>query len=166
MCKIGLLPVADCELVAVFARTVIETETRPTEIGFLIGSLLVGSAYRYTRGAYLKNWDQIIHVGINSSCKCRRHRKHFEILDPQIAVNALKLSILPLWRYFVSFYVFTIPSGRPFWHLGDGGGGGRHHAHSSAYGPEKDQRLCFVCYLQPSFPAAKLKLSLTLRLIK
>ena len=35
--------------------------------------------------------------------------KNFEILDPQIAGNALKFSILPSPRYFVSFQIFCDP---------------------------------------------------------
>ena len=47
-------------------------------------------------------------------------RKNFEICVPQVAGNALKLSILTSLRYFVSF-CFTIPSGRSFWLMGGGG---------------------------------------------
>ena len=64
--------------------------------------------------AYLKNRDQIINVGVIGHGHAEDTKllggsggmlpwKNFEILNPQFAGNALKLSILPPPRYFVSF---------------------------------------------------------------
>ena len=51
-------------------------------------------------------------------------RIHFNIWNPQIAGNPMKLLTLPSPRNFVSFYTFMIPSGRSFWLLGGLLGGG------------------------------------------
>ena len=77
--------------------------------------------------AYLKNRDQIITVGIIGHASAEDTkllggggsagmllRQHFEIFDPQIAVNILKVSILPLPRYFVSFQIFYDPIRQTF----------------------------------------------------
>ena len=76
---------------------------------------------------YLKKRDQIINVEKLDQCKCQRHEAKF-------AEKALKLSILPSRRYFVSsLKVFYDTIRQTF--LAPGGGGGAHPAHSPAYRP-------------------------------
>ena len=55
--------------------------------------------------------------------------KKFEIVDLEIAGNALELSILLLPRYLYHFKSFTIPSDVPFWLL-EAGAGVRAHPRS------------------------------------
>ena len=68
--------------------------------------------FHWGTGAYLRNRNQENNVGMlgHASAKDTRlwggsgdmvPRKNFEIWNPQIARNALKLSILPTQRYFI-----------------------------------------------------------------
>ena len=70
----------------------------------------------------------------HASAEDTRPWEIFEIWDPQNAENALKLTILPSPRYFVSFYIFYDPIRWTF--LAPGGKMRVHPVHSPAYGPE------------------------------
>ena len=69
-------------------------------------------------------------------------RNNFEILDPRTAGNALKLSILPSPRYFVSFKILYDPIGQTFLAPGGYVRIPRIPTPPLTYGPQK--YLCFV----------------------